>query len=59
MSSIIGFVQKVGVFLFSDRAVDGEVAQLIVTVVDIDLAQSLLLRAGREGRRGQDTEYGY
>jgi len=56
---IIGFVQKVGVFLFSDRAVDGEVAQLIVAVIDVHFAQGILLRAGRKGRRGQEAEYGH
>ena len=31
-----------------DRAVDGEVAQLIVAVIDVHFAQGILLRAGRK-----------
>ena len=36
--SIIGFVQKVGVCLLFDCSVDREIAQFIVSIVDVDLA---------------------
>ena len=43
---------EIGVDQLTDSPVDGEVGELLFSVVDIDLAQSFLLTAGGKDRDG-------
>ena len=56
---VVGLVKKIGIDLCFDRAIDGEIAQFILAVVDVDLAQRGLHAVGGKGRRGQDAQDGH
>ena len=53
--AVIPLIEEIGVFLFPDRAVDGQIAQLIVAVVDVHFAQGRVLTGGRHGG-GEQTQ---
>ena len=59
LRAIVGLIEKIGIDLLSDGAVDGEIAQLILSIVDTDLAQGLLLTVCGKGRRREDTKKGH
>ena len=59
LRAIVGLIEKIGIDLLSDGAVDGEITQLILSIVDIDLAQGLLLTVCGKGRRREDTKKGH
>ena len=59
LRAVVGIIEKIGIDLLSDGAVDGEIAQLILSIVDTDLAQGLLLTVCGKGRRREDTKKGH
>ena len=50
---------EIGIDQLTDAPVDGEVGELLFSVVDIDLAQSLLLAADGKGRNGEHPQHHY
>ena len=50
---------KIGVDQFPDASVDGEIREFLLTVVNIDLAQSLLLAAGGKDRDWEHPQHHY
>ena len=55
-SPVVGLVKKIGINLLADRAVDGEIPQLVVAVIDVDLAQRGLHAVGGKGPGGQQAQ---
>ena len=39
MNTVVGLIEKIGIDLFFDRAVDGKIVQFMFAVVDVHLAQ--------------------
>ena len=50
---------EIGVDQLTDAAIDGEVGELLFSVVDIDFAQGFLLAAGGKGRDGEHPQHHY
>ena len=50
---------EIGIDQLTDSPVDGEVGELLLSVVDIDLAQGFLLAAGGKGRDGEHPQHHY
>ena len=48
---------EIGIDQLTDSPVDGEVGELLLSVVDIDLAQGFLLAAGGKGRDGEHPQH--
>ena len=48
---------EIGVDQLTDAAIDGEVGELLFSVVDIDFAQGFLLAAGGKGRDGEHPQH--
>ena len=48
---------EIGVDQLTDSPVDGEVRELLLSVVDIDLAQGFLLTAGGKGRGREHSQH--
>ena len=55
-SPVVGLVKKIGINLLADRAVDREIPQLVVAVIDVDLAQCSLHAVGGKGPGGQQAQ---
>ena len=50
---------KIGIDQLTDSPVDGEVGELLLSVVNIDFAQGFLLAAGGKGRDGEHPQHHY
>ena len=50
---------EIGVDQLTDSPVDGEVGELLLSVVNIDFAQGFLLAAGGKGRDGEHPQHHY
>ena len=55
-SPVVGLVKKIGINLLANRAVDREIPQLVVAVIDIDLTQRGLYAVGGKGSGGQQAQ---
>ena len=54
MNTVVGLIEKIGIDLFFDRAVDGKIVQFMFAVVDVHLAQGgLRCVCGKGGGRKQ------
>ena len=59
LRAVVGLIEKVGIDLFLDCTIDGEVAQFILAVINIDFAQGLLLAVSGKGGRREDAQNGH
>ena len=54
LNTVVGLIEKIGIDLFFDRAVDGKIVQFMFAVVDVHLAQGgLRCVCGKGGGRKQ------
>ena len=58
-SSIVALIHEIGIILFLDSAVDGQIAQLISAVINVHLAQCGLHTVSGKSRSRNDAQECY